>query len=87
MNIVSVIIGGLIIGYCIPDFIRILSPKDVDPIPLFYRLLFAWVCIFNGWYISMKKILSSIYRSIKRISIAIIGALYGPESHSKNRYG
>jgi hypothetical protein len=41
MNIVSVIIGGLIIGYCIPDFIRILSPKDVDPIPLFYRLLFA----------------------------------------------
>jgi hypothetical protein len=41
MNIVSVIIGGLIIGYFVPDFVRLLSPKNVDPIPLFYKLLFA----------------------------------------------
>jgi len=33
------------------------------------------------------KSLKYIYRAIKRVSIAIIGALYGPESHSKNRYG
>jgi hypothetical protein len=33
------------------------------------------------------KILIHIHRAIKRIFIAIIGALYGPESHSKNRYG
>jgi hypothetical protein len=32
-------------------------------------------------------VVSKIYKVIKRVFIAIIGALYGPESHSKNRYG